>query len=100
MIVLSMTLNCSTSHHFIIQTTMNFIFTAEQSNAIAQVNIDGQEVVIRFRSNPDQEYTFVTENEDAMAEFLSNPGDQSIGQMYHRWVREQVLIPTAALTAV
>jgi hypothetical protein len=79
---------------------MQFNFTAEQSNAIAQVNIEGQEVVIRFRSNPDQEYTFVTENEDAMMEFLSNPGDQSIGQMYHRWVREQVLIPTAALTAV
>jgi hypothetical protein len=79
---------------------MQFNFTAEQSNAIAQVNIDGQEVVIRFRSNPDQEYTFVTENEDAMAEFLSNPGDQSIGQTYHRWIKEQVLIPTAALTAV
>jgi hypothetical protein len=79
---------------------MQFNFTAEQSNAIAQVNIDGQEVVIRFRSNPDQEYTFVTENEDAMMEFLSNPGDQSIGQMYHRWIKEQVLIPTAALTAV
>ena len=79
---------------------MQFNFTAEQSNAIAQVNIEGQEVVIRFRSNPDQEYTFVTENEDAMMEFLSNPGDQSIGQMYHRWVKEQVLIPTAALTAV
>jgi hypothetical protein len=94
-----MTLNCSTSHHFIIQTTMQFNFTAEQSNAIAQVNIEGQEVVICFRSNPDNEYTFVTENEDAMVEFLSNPGDQSIGKMYHRWVSEQMLIPTAALTA-
>ncbi len=79
---------------------MNFIFTESQSNAIAQVNIEGQEVVIRFRSNPDQEYTFVTENEDAMVEFLSNPGDQSIGQTYHRWIKEQVLIPTAVLTAV
>jgi hypothetical protein len=79
---------------------MQFNFTAEQSNAIAQVNIEGQEVVICFRSNPDNEYTFVTENEDAMVEFLSNPGDQSIGKMYHRWVSEQVLIPTAALAAV
>jgi len=79
---------------------MQFNFTAEQSNAIAQVNIEGQEVVIRFRSNPDNEYTFVTENEDAMMEFLSNPGDQSVGQTYHRWIKEQVLIPTAALAAV
>jgi hypothetical protein len=79
---------------------MQFNFTAEQSNAIAQVNIEGQEVVIRFRSNPDQEYTFVTENEDAMVQFLSNPGDQSVGQTYHRWIKEQVLIPTAALAAV
>jgi hypothetical protein len=79
---------------------MQFNFTESQSNAIAQVNIEGQEVVIRFRSNPEAQYTFVTENEDAMVQFLSNPGDQSIGQMYHRWVREQVLIPTAALTAV
>ncbi len=99
MIVLGMTLNCSTFHHFMIL-KMQFNFTAEQSNAIAQVNIEGQEVVIRFRSNPDQEYTFVTENEDAMMEFLSNPGDQSIGQTYHRWIKEQVLIPTAVLTAV
>jgi hypothetical protein len=79
---------------------MNFSFSESQSSAIAQVNIEGQEVVIRFRSNPDQEYTFVTENEDAMMEFLSNPGDQSVGQTYHRWIKEQVLIPTAALAAV
>jgi hypothetical protein len=79
---------------------MNFSFSESQSSAIAQVNIEGQEVVIRFRSNPDQEYTFVTENEDAMVQFLSNPGDQSVGQTYHRWIKEQVLIPTAALAAV
>jgi hypothetical protein len=79
---------------------MNFSFSESQSSAIAQVNIEGQEVVIRFRSNPDNEYTFVTENEDAMMEFLSNPGDQSVGQTYHRWIKEQVLIPTAALAAV
>ncbi len=78
---------------------MNFIFSESQSNAIAQVNIEGQEVVIRFRSNPDQEYTFVSDDSDAMVEFLSNPGDQSIGQTYHRWVKEQMLIPTAELTA-
>ncbi len=78
---------------------MQFNFTAEQSNAIAQVNIEGQEIAIRFRSNPEQEYTFVSDDSDAIAQFLSNPGDQSIGQMYHRWVKEQILIPTAALTA-
>ncbi len=78
---------------------MQFNFTAEQSSAIAQVNIEGQEVVIRFRNNSDQEYTFVTDDADAIVQFLSNPGDQSIGKMYHRWVSEQVLIPTAALTA-
>ncbi len=100
MIVLSMTLNCSTSHHFIIQTTMNFIFSESQSNAIARVCVDDQEIAIRFRSNPDQEYTFVSDDSDAMVQFLSNPGDQSIGQMYHRWIKEQILIPTAALTAV
>jgi hypothetical protein len=98
MIVLSMTLKCSTSHHFMIL-KMQFNFTAEQSNAIAQVNIEGQEVVIRFRSNPDQEYTFVSDDSAAIVQFLSNPGDQSIGQTYHRWVKEQMLIPTAALTA-
>jgi hypothetical protein len=78
---------------------MQFNFTESQSSAIAQVNVDGQEIMIRFRNNSDQEYTFVTDNADAVVEFLSNPGDQSIGKMYHRWVSEQVLIPTAALTA-
>jgi hypothetical protein len=79
---------------------MQFNFTAEQSNAIARVCVDDQEIAIRFRSNPDQEYTFVSDDSDAIVQFLSNPGDQSIGQMYHRWVKEQMLIPTAALTAV
>jgi hypothetical protein len=79
---------------------MNFSFTESQSSAIAQVNVDGQEIAIRFRNNSDQEYTFVTDDADAVVEFLSNPGDQSIGKMYHRWVSEQVLIPTATLTAV
>jgi hypothetical protein len=79
---------------------MNFSFSESQSSAIAQVNVDGQEIAIRFRNNSDQEYTFVTDDADAIVEFLSNPGDQSIGKMYHRWVSEQVLIPTAALTAV
>lgn len=74
-------------------------FTESQSSAIAQVSINGQDVVINFRSNPDQEYTFVTENEDVLVEFLSNPGDQSIGKMYHQWVSQNVLIPTAALVA-
>jgi hypothetical protein len=78
---------------------MNFSFTTEQSTAIAQVNIEGQDVAIRFRSNPDNEYTFVTDNEDQLVEFLQNPGTQSIGQMYHRWVKEQVLIATEALVA-
>ena len=78
---------------------MNFSFSESQSSAIAQVNVDGQEITIRFRNNSDQEYTFVTDDADAIVEFLSNPGDQSIGKMYHRWVSEQVLIPTAALTA-
>jgi hypothetical protein len=78
---------------------MNFSFSESQSSAIAQVNVDGQEIAIRFRNNSDQEYTFVTDDADAIVEFLSNPGDQSIGKMYHRWVSEQVLIPTAALTA-
>jgi hypothetical protein len=78
---------------------MQFNFTESQSSAIAQVNVDGQEIMIRFRNNTDQEYTFVTDNADAVVDFLSNPGDQSIGKMYHRWMSEQVLIPTAALTA-
>ena len=78
---------------------MNFSFTESQSSAIAQVNVDGQEIMIRFRNNSDQEYTFVTDNEDQLVEFLQNPGTQSIGQMYHRWVKEQVLIATEALVA-
>jgi hypothetical protein len=78
---------------------MQFNFTAEQSDCLAQVNIEGQEVVIRFQSNPDQEYNFVTESEDAIVQFLSNPGDQSIGRTYHRWVKEQMLIPADSLVA-
>jgi hypothetical protein len=77
---------------------MQFNFTAEQSDCLAQVNIEGQEVVIRFQSNPDQEYNFVTESEDAIVQFLTKP-DQSIGKTYHRWVKEQMLIPADALVA-
>jgi hypothetical protein len=77
---------------------MQFNFTAEQSKCLAQVNIEGQEVVIRFQDNPDQEYNFVTESEDAIVQFLTKP-DQSIGKTYHRWVKEQMLIPADALVA-
>jgi hypothetical protein len=78
---------------------MQFNFTEQQSSSIATVNVEGQEVSISFQSNPAKEYTFVTENEDQIVEFLGNPGDASIGKMYHTWIREQVLIPTDALVA-
>lgn len=79
---------------------MFFQFSESQSSAIATVGVNGQDVAISFRSNPDKVYNFVTENEDQLVEFLQNPGDQSIGQMYHRWVNENILIPVEELAAV
>lgn len=78
---------------------MNFVFTESQSSAIASVNIDGQEVSISFRSNPDKTYSFVTEQEDVLVNYLQNPTG-SIGQTYHQWVNQQILIPAEQLAAV
>ena len=78
---------------------MNFTFTESQSSAIASANVKGQEVSISFRSNPSKVYTFVTEYEDQLVAYLKNPTG-SIGQTYHRWVAEQMLIPTEQLAAV
>jgi hypothetical protein len=78
---------------------MLFTFTESQSSAIASVEIDGQDVKVSFRSNPDAVYNFVTDDEQELISFLSNP-EASIGQTYHRWIREQVLIPVEALAAV
>jgi hypothetical protein len=78
---------------------MNFVFTEEQSSAIASVSIDGQEVSISFRSNPDKTYSFVTEQEDVLVNYLQNPTG-SIGQTYHQWVNQQILIPAEQLAAV
>ena len=78
---------------------MTFTFTEQQSSCIASVSVDGQEVSITFQSNLDKVYTFVTESEDAIVNFLSNPGDVSIGKMYRAWVAENVLIPAESLVA-
>ena len=79
---------------------MLFTFTESQSSAIASVEIDGQDVKIAFQSNPAVFYNFVTDDEQGLINFfLSNP-EASIGQTYHRWIREQVLIPVEALAAV
>lgn len=78
---------------------MNFTFTEQQSSCIASVDVEGQEVSITFQSNLDKTYTFVTEDEDVIIEYLQNPTG-SIGQTYRRWVAERMLIPADQLAAV
>jgi len=78
---------------------MNFTFTQSESSCIASADVNGQEVMITFHSNPEKVYTFFTESEDAIVNFLSNP-NSSIGQTYRRWVAEQMLIPAEQLAAV
>ena len=75
---------------------MTFTFTETQSSCINSVDVNGQEVTVTFQSNPEKTYSFFTENEDQIVEFLQNPGDASIGKMYHNWVNEQMLIPADA----
>ena len=77
---------------------MNFTFTEQQSSCIASVDVEGQEVSITFQSNLDKVYTFVTESEDVIVNYLQNPSG-SIGQSYRRWVAERMLIPTTELVA-
>ena len=79
---------------------MVFNFTQSQSTCIASVDVNGQEVSITFQSNPEKVYSFFTENELDIVNFLQNPGDASIGQMYRAWVAENVLIPAEQLAAV
>jgi hypothetical protein len=78
---------------------MTFTFTSAQSSCIASVDVNGQEVAISFQSNPEKVYTFFTESEDAIVNYLQNPSG-SIGQTYRRWVSEQMLIPAESLAAV
>jgi len=78
---------------------MTFTFTLAQSSCIASVDVNGQEVNITFQSNPEKVYTFFTESEDQIVDFLQNPSG-SIGQTYRRWVAEQMLIPADQLAAV
>jgi hypothetical protein len=78
---------------------MTFNFTSAQSSCIASVSVDGQEVSISFQSNPEKVYSFFTESEDVIVDYLQNPNG-SIGQTYRRWVAEQMLIPAAELAAV
>ena len=79
---------------------MNFTFTEQQSSCISSVDVEGQEVSITFQSDLNAVYTFVTESEDAIVDFLQNPGEASIGKMYHTWIAERMLIPEAELAAV
>lgn len=78
---------------------MIFNFTQSQSSCVASVEVNGQEVSITFQSNPEKVYTFFTESEDAIVNYLQNPSG-SIGQTYRRWVSEQILIPADQLAAV
>ena len=78
---------------------MTFTFTPAQSSCIASVDVNGQEVAISFQSNPEKVYSFFTESEDAIVNYLQNPSG-SIGQTYRRWVSEQMLIPADQLAAV
>jgi hypothetical protein len=79
---------------------MTFTFTLAQSSCIASVDVNGQEVNITFQSNPEKVYTFFTESEDQIVDFLQNHGDVSIGKMYRAWIAEQMLIPAESLAAV
>jgi hypothetical protein len=85
--------------NFSIFIIMTFTFTEQQSSCIASVDVEGQEVSITFQSNLDKVYTFVTESEDAIVNYLQNPSG-SIGQTYRRWVAESMLIPADQLAAV
>jgi hypothetical protein len=78
---------------------MIFNFTQSQSSCVASVELNGQEVSITFQSNPEKVYTFFTESEDAIVNYLQNPSG-SIGQTYRRWVSEQLLIPADQLAVV
>ena len=78
---------------------MTFTFTSAQSSCINSVIVNGQEVAISFQSNPEKVYSFFTESEDAIVNYLQNPSG-SIGQTYRRWVAEQMLIPAEELAAV
>lgn len=78
---------------------MQFTFTQSQSSCIASVEVNDQEVMISFQSNPEKVYTFFTESEDAIVNYLQNPSG-SIGQTFRRWVSEQLLIPAEHLAAV
>jgi hypothetical protein len=78
---------------------MIFNFTQSQSTCIASVDVNGQEVSITFQSNPEKVYSFFTENELEIVNFLSNP-NASVGKMYRAWVAENVLIPAEQLAAV
>lgn len=78
---------------------MNFTFTEQQSSCIASVDVEGQEVSITFHRDLNKTYTFVTEDEDVIIEYLQNPTG-SIGQTYRRWVAENMLIPADQLAAV
>ena len=78
---------------------MTFTFTQSESSCIASVDVNGQEVAITFQSNPEKVYTFFTESEDAIVNYLQDPSG-SIGQTYRRWVSEQMLIPADQLAAV
>jgi hypothetical protein len=79
---------------------MVFNFTQSQSTCINSVDVNGQEVSISFQSNPEKVYSFFTENELEIVNFLRNPGDVSIGKMYRNWVAENLLIPSEQLAAV
>ena len=85
--------------NFSIFIIMTFTFTEQQSSCIASVDVEGQEVSITFQGNLDKVYTFVTESEDAIVNYLQNPSG-SIGQTYRRWVAERMLIPADQLAAV
>lgn len=78
---------------------MVFNFTQSQSSCIASVDVNGQEVMISFQSNPEKVYTFFTENELEIVKYLQNPSG-SVGQTYRRWVAENLLIPAEQLAAV
>jgi hypothetical protein len=77
----------------------NFNFTQQQSSCINSVTVNGQEVTITFQSNPEKVYSFFTESEDVIVDYLQNPNG-SIGQNYRRWVAERMLVPADQLAAV
>jgi hypothetical protein len=68
-------------------------FDQTESEAIASISIDNNEVVISFQSNPNLGYKFGTMTLVDSDVANLNPSKVSIGSTFHRWKSKGHLIP-------